>query len=85
MRYSRAVSTVQIRELPEWAYRVYRTRAAAAGQSLQEYLRAELIEGARLRAPGEIAAEVQAEVREDAGGWATTSPTALVRCERDRR
>ena len=45
-RYSGAMATIQIKHLPEETHRVLRTRAAAAGQSLQEYLRAALIEQA---------------------------------------
>lgn len=78
--------TIQIRDIPDAVHRVYKARAAAAGQSLQEYLRAELIEGARLRAPGEIAAEVASEMAaEGAGGYATVSATAYVRGDRDAR
>lgn len=78
--------TIQIRDVPESVHRVYKARAAAAGQSLQEYVRAELIEGASLRAPGEIAAEVQAEMSaEEAAGYAAVSATAFVRADRDGR
>lgn len=78
------MATIQIRDLPESVHRVYRARAAAAGQSLQEYLRAELIEGARLRAPGEIAAEVAAELAsEGSTGYSVVSATAFVRADRD--
>ncbi|HUH06953.1 MAG TPA: hypothetical protein VML96_04000 [Egibacteraceae bacterium] len=80
------MSTIQIRDVPEAVHRVYKARAAAAGQSLQEYLRAELIEGARLRAPGEIAAEIEAEMSaEAAAGYAAVSATAFVRDDRDAR
>lgn len=80
------MATIQVRDIPESVHRIYKARAAAAGKSLQEYLRAELIEGARLRAPSEIAAEVEAEVSsEEAAGYATVSATALVRDDRDAR
>jgi antitoxin FitA len=39
--------TVQIKNVPEDVHRVLRTRAAAAGQSLQEYLLALLVDEAR--------------------------------------
>jgi antitoxin FitA len=46
-RYSRRMPSVQIKNVPEDVHRVLRRRAAAAGQSLQEYLLARLVEEAR--------------------------------------
>jgi plasmid stability protein len=40
------MATIQVRDIPEDTHRVFRQRAAAAGQSLQEYLRGVLIETA---------------------------------------
>lgn len=78
--------TIQVRDVPEAVHRVYKARAAAAGQSLQEYLLAELIEGARLRTPAEIAAEVEAEIAaEGPAGYTTSAATTLIRDDRDRR
>jgi antitoxin FitA len=78
------MATIQIRDVPDAVHRVYKARAAAAGQSLQEYLRAELIEGARLRTPAEVAAEVAAELAaEGSAGYASVSATAIVRADRD--
>jgi antitoxin FitA len=80
------MATIQIRNVPESVTRTYKARAAAAGQSLQEYLRAELIEGASLRTPDEIAAEVDAEIAvEGTAGFSTASATAIVRADRDAR
>lgn len=85
-RYFACMATIQIRDVPEPVHRVYKARAAAAGQSLQEYLRTELIEGAKLRAPGEIAAEVEAELAaEGSTGYAAVSATAVIRADRDAR
>lgn len=39
--------SVQIKNVPEDVHRILRTRAAAASQSLQEYLLARLVEEAR--------------------------------------
>ena len=39
--------SVQIKDVPPDVHRVLRTRAAAAGQSLQEYLLARLVQAAR--------------------------------------
>ena len=80
------MATIQIRDVPDGVHRVYKARAAAAGQSLQEYLRAELIEGARLRAPQEVARDIEAEMAtEGPEGYATVSATAYVRRDRDSR
>lgn len=40
------MKSIQIKNVPEETHRVLRTRAAKAGQSLQEYLRGRLIEEA---------------------------------------
>lgn len=80
------MATIQIRDVPEDVHRRYRARAAAAGMSLQEYLRAELIEGARLQSPAEIAAEVRADIAEgQAEGMSRASATAVIRRRRDQQ
>lgn len=38
-RYTSAMATIQIRDLPEDAYEVIRKRARAHGQSIQAYMR----------------------------------------------
>lgn len=43
LRYSSAVATIQIREIPEEAYEVLRRRARQAGQSMQAYMREEIV------------------------------------------
>jgi len=58
------MATIQIRKIPDDVHRVYQLRAAAAGQSLQEYLRGELISNARTAAPAEIVAEVESRLLE---------------------
>jgi len=45
-RHNGAMPSIQIKNVPEPAHAVLRQRAAAAHQSLQEYLRARLIEEA---------------------------------------
>jgi len=44
---SRATPSIQIKNVPEDVHRILRARAAARGQSLQEYLLARLTEDAR--------------------------------------
>ena len=46
MRHYGAMPSVQIKDVPPRTHAVLRRRAAAAGQSLQEYLRMRLIEDA---------------------------------------
>jgi antitoxin FitA len=53
-RYVGAVSSVQIKEVPTETHAVLRRRAAAANQSLQEYLRERLIEETSRPTPEEI-------------------------------
>ncbi|MFQ5966106.1 MAG: antitoxin [Acidimicrobiia bacterium] len=78
------MATIQIRNVPEDVHRVYQLRAAAAGQSLQEYLRSELIANARTAAPAEIVAEVESKLREEEGeGFAGISSAPFVDEDRE--
>lgn len=77
------MATVQVRDLPEEVHLTYKARAAAAGMSLQEFLRAELIAGAQVRSPAELVAEVTAELAAGASGYSKASATAIVRADRD--
>ena len=43
LRYTSAVATIQIREVPEESYEVLRRRARQAGQSMQAYMRDEIV------------------------------------------
>lgn len=76
------MATIQIRDVPDEVHATYRRRAALAGMSLQEYLRAELVEGARRRSPAEVVAEVEAAMTADPDGWARRSSAADVRADR---
>lgn len=78
--------TIQVRDVPDDVHRRYKARAAAAGMSLQEYLLAELVEGARLQSPAEIAAEVRADIAEAGpAGLSRASATAVIRRDREQR
>jgi plasmid stability protein len=46
-RYAARMPSVQIKDVPDDVHAILRRRAAAAGQSLQEYLRARLTDDAR--------------------------------------
>ncbi|MGY1623903.1 FitA-like ribbon-helix-helix domain-containing protein [Geodermatophilus sp. SYSU D00965] len=74
--------SVQIKDVPPEIHAVLRRRAAAAHQSLQEYLRTRLIE--------EASSATVEEVLERAGGRAGGSASfeasvAVLREDRDRR
>ncbi|WP_199522527.1 FitA-like ribbon-helix-helix domain-containing protein [Geodermatophilus marinus] len=78
--------TIQIRDVPEDVHRTYRRRAAEAGMSLQEFLLAELVEGARAQTPAEVVAEVrQQEQRSGGHGFSPLSSAGFVRADRDQR
>src|SRR5664280_1936121 len=64
-RHNGAMPSVQIKDVPEHTHAVLRQRAAAAHQSLQEYLRTKLIQ--------EASAPTVEEVLDRAGGRAGDS------------
>jgi plasmid stability protein len=76
------MATIQVRNIPEDVHRVYRARAAAAGMSLQEYLRAELVRQARRRTPAEVVADVEAELGDGGGGFTGVSSADLIGTDR---
>lgn len=77
------MATIQIRDVPEEVHRTYRLRAAAAGMSLQEFLRMELTRNASLRTPAEVVAEVEARLASDGRGRrARRSSAGTVRSDR---
>jgi len=78
------VATIQIRNVPEAVHRIYQTRAAAAGMSLQEYIRHELVRSATLRSPAELVAEVDMQMQaEGPQGFVDESVAELVRADRE--
>lgn len=78
------MATIQIRNVPSAVHRIYRVRATAAGMSLQEYLRGELVSNAALRSPAELVVEVEEQLRtEGAEGFVRTSSADLVRADRE--
>lgn len=77
------MATIQIRNVPEGTHRVYQTRAAAAGMSVQEYLLAELERNAALRTPAELVSETEVRLRaEGPEGFAPTAAGHVVRADR---
>jgi len=81
-RHNGAMPSVQIKDVPEQTHAVLRQRAAAAHQSLQEYLRARLVE--------EASRPTLDEILDRAGGRAGGSvplkaAVSAVRSDRARR
>lgn len=74
-----AMPSIQIKDVPEETHAVLRSRAAAAGQSLQEYLRSRLVD--------EASTPTVDEVLDRAGGRAggSVSFQAAVEALRDDR
>ncbi|MGH3929372.1 MAG: FitA-like ribbon-helix-helix domain-containing protein [Pseudonocardiaceae bacterium] len=63
------MATIQVRDVPDDVAETYRRRAQASGQSLQSYMREQLIAMARRRDKAEVMAAVeQALVQDPAPG-----------------
>lgn len=66
------MATIQIRDVPEDAYEQLREQARAAGQSLQAYMRGQLVGIARTGArKAEIFAEMRTVMAADTGSGVT--------------
>lgn len=74
--------SVQIKNVPEDTHAVLRKRAAAAHQSLQEYLRTRLIEEASAPTVDEVLTRAG---RRTGGGVPIEAAAAILREDRDRR
>jgi len=83
-RYGGHMVSIQIKHVPEETHAVLRRRAAAAHQSLQEYLRAKLIEDAASPTNAEIFDEIEAEFEREGGG-PQIGLDEIVRIIRDER
>ena len=59
-RYPDVVATIQIRDIPEDAYETIRLRARAAGQSIQAYMRDQVIALASQPTKNEVVAAIRA-------------------------
>jgi antitoxin FitA len=81
-RHTGAMPSVQIKDVPDDTHAVLRRRAAAAHQSLQEYLRSKLIEEASRPTLDEVLDRADGR----AGGSVTLNSAArTLRSERARR
>jgi antitoxin FitA len=56
------MALIQIRDVPEDAYEVIRRRARRAGQSIQSYMLARVIELSRRPSPAEVLADLEADL-----------------------
>ncbi|HTE84790.1 MAG TPA: hypothetical protein VK821_08650 [Dehalococcoidia bacterium] len=78
------MATIQIRNVPERVHRIYQTRAASVGMSLQEYLLAEIVRNAELRSPADLVTEVETRmVAEGRVGYSTRSSAEVIRGDRE--
>ena len=74
--------TIQVKNLPPETHAVWRRRAAAAHQSLQEYVRAHMVEAAR----EPTLAELFGEIEQDSGGSLSLEDAVrIIRADRDSR
>jgi plasmid stability protein len=58
------MATIQIRDIPDDAYETIRQRAIAAGQSIQSYMRDQVIALATRRTKADVLAAVEAALAE---------------------
>jgi len=83
-RYSSAMATIQIREVPEAAYEVIRKRARASGRSIQSYMRDVVVDFAGHPTTGEVMAMMEsARAHSDTPG--ATRESILADLAADRR
>jgi len=81
-RQDGAMPSVQIKDVPEYTHAVLRARAAAAHQSLQEYLLSRLVDEAATPTVDEV---LERAGRHRGGRLSLVAAAALVREDRDRR
>lgn len=81
-RYIGAMPSIQVKDVPVETHAVLRQRAAAAHQSLQEYLRARLIDEAATPSVEEVLDRVE---RRSGGSVPPAEAVAILRQDRDRR
>ena len=74
--------SIQIKDVPAETHAVLRTRAAAAGQSLQEYLWAKLVRDAATPTMNEALRRVERALSTEVP---VADVVAVIRADRDRR
>lgn len=70
-RYYGAMSTIQVKDVPDDVAELLRRRAADAGQSLQAYMRQQLIELARRRTKSEYLKLIEEQLATSSSPGAT--------------
>ena len=75
------MATLQVRDIPEDVRATLKARAAAAGQSLSEYVSAELAKSARRPTLAELTAHIERQGRVAF----TTQVADVIRVEREAR
>jgi plasmid stability protein len=70
------MATIQVREIPEDLYEVLRRRARRAGQSMQAYMRDQLVAMAERPTKEEVIEEIEAVLSHTGGGEPTTGSIA---------
>ena len=81
-RYHSRVPSIQVKDVPDDVHRILRRRAAAAGQSLQEFLLVLLQNEARTPTLDEVFERIE---HRTGGSVGLTTAAQLIRAERDAR
>jgi plasmid stability protein len=84
MRYSSAMATIQIREIPEETYEVIRKRSRASGRSIQSYMRELVVDFASRPTTEEALAAMEA-ARAASDTQGATKQSILADLAADRR
>ena len=75
--------SVQIKNVPQETHAVLRRRAAAAHQSLQEYLLKKLIDEAKKPTMTEIFDEIEQEAGDSSSSFTLAEVTEMIRRDRE--
>jgi plasmid stability protein len=78
------MATIQIRDIPEDVYETIRQRARRAGQSLQAYMRGQIVAQASRPTSGELLEEWERELHEQPTGVTVEEIVRILREERNR-
>jgi plasmid stability protein len=79
------VATIQIRDIPDDIHEALQKRARAAGQSLQSYMREQVVELERRRTRRDMVLTEMAEILKADGGPGMTVEEILEARDADRR
>ena len=83
LRYIGWVATIQIRDIPDEAYETIRLRARAAGQSIQAYMRDQVVMLAKQRTKREVLDALEAVLAKE--GTPVTLDDIVADLDADRR